>query len=112
MITRHSLEMAHERLGLNEKKARRNIELAYTRGKRTDAFRGSDLRYLMARCEEGCVPVVYQDAIYIFNPEGVCVTVYQAPRWFGSRRSYDGKERVRDMRRCLREREAAALSLN
>ena len=108
MTTRHSIQRAHERLGLNEKRAQRVIELAYTRGKRMEDFRGSDFRYLLTLCEDGCAPVVYQDTIYIFSRDGVCVTLYQAPRWLGGRRNYDGKERIRDVRRFFREREAAA----
>ena len=109
MTTRHSLERAHDRLGLNSKKARRMMELAYTRGKRMEDFRGNDFRYLLSLCEDGCAPVVYQDTIYIFSEDGACVTLYQAPRWLGSRRhNYDGKERIRNVRRFFREREAAA----
>ena len=109
MTTRHSIQRAHERLGLNEKRAQRVIELAYTRGKRMEDFRGNDYRYLLSLSEDDREPVVYQDTIYIFSREGVCVTLYQAPRWLGGRRSnYDGKERIRDVRRFFREREAAA----
>ena len=112
MTTRHSIQRAHERLGLNEKRAQRVIALAYTRGKRLGDYRGSDFRYLRSLCEEGHEAVVYQDAIYIFSPDGVCVTLYPTPRWFGTRRNYDGKERIRNVRRFFREQGAAAYSLN
>ena len=52
--------------------------------------------------------MVYQDAIYIFSADGVCVTLYPVPRWFGTRRNYDGKERIRNVRRFFRDQEAAA----
>lgn len=42
MTTRHSIQRARERLGLHEKRAQRVIELAYTRGKRIEDFRGGD----------------------------------------------------------------------
>ena len=45
MTTRHSIQRARERLGLHEKRAQRVIELAYTRGKRIEDFRGGDCRY-------------------------------------------------------------------
>ena len=112
MTTKHSIQRAHERLGLNEKRAQRVIELAFTRGKRMEDFRGSDYRYLQTLCEEGVEPVVYNDTIYIFSRDGVCVTLYQSPRWFGSRRNYDGKERIRNVRRFFREQETVAYSLN
>ena len=108
MTTRHSIQRARERLGLHEKRAQRVIELAYTRGKRIEDFRGGDCRYLRSLCEEGLDPVVYQGAIYIFSADGVCVTLYPVPRWFGTRRNYDGKERIRNVRRFFRDQEAAA----
>ena len=52
MTTRHSIQRARERLGLHEKRAQRVIELAYTRGKRIEDFRGGDCRYLRSLCEE------------------------------------------------------------
>lgn len=108
MTTIHSLDMAHKRLGLNEKAARRNIELAYARGRRADSFCGSDYRYLMRKCEDGCEPCVYQGAIYIFSPDGTCVTLYRAPRWLGrKRRNYDGKTRMRNSYQYRKALEAA-----
>lgn len=103
MTTYHSLQQAHKRLGLNERTARRNIALAYIRGKRAGAFSGNDYRYLISKCGDDCEPVVYQDAIYIFSKDGVCVTLYKAPRWLGQkRRDYDGKTRMRNAVRYRR----------
>ena len=103
--TNHSLQMAHKRLGLNERAARCNITLAYERGRHMDAFCGKDFRYLLGKCEAGCEPVVYQSAIYIFSPDGTCVTLYPLPRWFGEPRHYDGKRKVRDAYRWMKRME-------
>ena len=69
-------------------------------------FCGKDLRYLLSKCEAGCEPVVYQSAIYIFSPDGTCVTLYPLPRWFGEPRHYDGKRKVRDAYRWMKQVEA------
>ena len=103
MTTYHSLQQAHKRLGLNERAARRNIALAYTRGKHIEAFHGNDYRYLMSKCDADCEPIVYQNTIYIFSKAGTCVTLYKAPRWLGQRRrDYDGKTRMRNAVRYRR----------
>jgi hypothetical protein len=95
MTTIHSIERAKERIGLNEKKAAKQIALALERGKEAKEFRSMERSFLEGECKYGNTAIAYNNFCYIFSAEGVCVTLYPLPVWFGKKKQFNGKEKVR-----------------
>lgn len=96
MTTIHSIERAKERIGLNEKKAAKQIALAWERGKGAKEFRSMERSFLEGECKYGSTAIAYNNFCYIFNADGVCVTLYPLPVWFGKKKQFNGKEKVRN----------------
>lgn len=81
----HSIERSKERVGLNRKRAGRQIELAYQRGKRaTDYSRSKDREFLERKsCKDHTEAVAYNGYCYIFDTNNkVCITVFPLPSKF------------------------------
>lgn len=96
MTTIHSIERAKERIGLNEKKATKQIALALERGKAAQEFRSMERSFLEGECKYGNTAIAYNNFCYIFSEDGVCVTLYPLPIWFGKKKQFNGKEKVRN----------------
>lgn len=92
----HSLKRAKERAGLNEKAAEKQIARAMRDGKCADAFSSWERSYLEKEAYGDCVAVAYSGFCYIVNSDGLCVTMYPLPVWFGKKKQFDGKERIRN----------------
>ena len=99
MTTYHCIERAKERLGLNERKAIKMIELAIERGKTCDEFTSWERNYLEKECRDGSFPVVYNDFCYILSNSCICITLFPLPIWFGKKKRFDGKEKVRNAKK-------------
>jgi len=100
--TIHSLDRAKERIGCNEKAADKQFRLAIERGKTYEDFTSWEQKYLAKEAYDGCVAVAYNGYCYIVNELGFCVTVYQLPAWFGKKKHFNGKERIRNMKSYAR----------
>lgn len=100
--TIHSLERAKERIGCNEKAADKQFRLAMERGKTHEDFTSWEQKYLAKEAYDGCVAVAYNGYCYIVNELGFCVTVYHLPAWFGKKKHFNGKERIRNMKSYAR----------
>lgn len=99
----HSIDRARERCNLKrDKAAMRNIQLAYERGKRAADLTSWERDYLLAEAHGDCTAIAYNRYCYIVSATGVCVTVYPLPRWFGQKKHFDGKERIRDYKKYVR----------
>ena len=96
--TVHSLDRAKERTGLNEKNAAKLIDLALQRGKTADAFTSWERNYLTKEANDHCTALAYDGFCYIVNENGYCVTMYPLPAWFGKKKHFSGKERIRNMK--------------
>jgi len=108
-VTYHSFLRAKERCNLKSFKAiERNIRRAYERGKRADSFSSWEHSYLMREKYEGVVPVAYNDRCYLFNGVGQCVTILRLPEWFGKKKHFDGKVRIRNYKKYCADRQAYA----
>lgn len=94
--TLHCIKRAKERMGINRKSAHRQIKLAFERGKCAEDFVSWERSYLENQGCENCVAVAYNNYCYIIDSQGNCVTLYPLPAWFGKKKRYDGKERVRN----------------
>ena len=98
MCTIHSIERANERTRFNGKTAIRFIENGIERGKTADEFTQKESKYLASLARDNCVAKVYNGFCLIVSELGVCVTIYKLPEWFGKKRYYDGKKRVRNVK--------------
>lgn len=103
MTTTHGLTRTKERTGYNTSTAARFIENAIQRGKMPTAMPTRERRYLQQQeAKEGCNALYYNGFCFIVSTEGYCVTMYPAPKWFGKKPHYDGKERIRNIKRYAR----------
>ena len=99
MCTYHSIQRANERTRYNGKTAIRFIENGIERGKTAEDFT-QDERVFLANCGyDNCTAKAYNGYCLIVSEAGVCVTLYPLPEWFGKKRHYDGKTRVRKAKR-------------
>lgn len=96
--TVHSIERAKERAGLSEKRASKMIKLAIERGKRAEDFTSWERDYLKGECKGDKTAIAYNNFCYIVDEEGFCVTLYPLPAWFGKKKHFNGKERIRNMK--------------
>ena len=58
--------------------------------------------FLLGKTHGNCSAVAYINYCYIMSDTGVCVTVYELPRWFGRKKHFDGKARIRDYRKYMK----------
>ena len=98
MCTSHSIERANERTRYNGKAAIRFIENGIARGKTADEFTQKESKYLAGLARKNCIAKAYNGFCLIISECGTCVTIYRLPEWFGKKRYYDGKKRVRNVK--------------
>lgn len=98
MATVHSIDRAKERAHVNEKKAYKMISLALERGKKAEDFTSWERNYLEGECKGGAIAIAYNNFCYLVNEEGFCITLYPLPSWFGKKKPFNGKERIRNMK--------------
>ncbi len=94
--TYHSLVRAKERLGLKADAAEREIRKAFMQDLDVSEFTAREKEYLNSKEIYGAAVKVYKNICYIFSEEGVCITVYKVPGWFGRRQFFDGKKKIRN----------------
>ena len=97
--TIHCINRAKERAGVNEKRAERMVALAMERGKTADAFTSWERSYLKGEETEEYIAVAFAGYCYLISYTGHCVTMYPLPSWFGKKKHFDGKERIRDYKK-------------
>ena len=103
MNTMHSIIRANERAGMKPKEAIRFTNLAIRNGQRADDLPCLERRYLESKeTEPTFTAVLYKGYIFILKDEVVCVTMYLAPSWFFSKQYFDGKKRVRNVKKYCR----------
>ncbi len=99
MYTYHSILRANERTRYSGKTAIRFIENGIERGKTAKDFTQDERQYLETCGHDNCIAKAYNGYCLIISEDGVCVTLYPLPGWFGKKRHYDGKTRVRNAKR-------------
>ena len=101
--TVHSIERSKERLGLNERRAEKTIQLAIERGKAYNDFNSSrERKYLKAHTNSEVYALAYNGYCYIISNTGFCITVYELPVWFGKKKQYDGKTEIKNAKTYYR----------
>ena len=100
ITTIHGVQRAKERCNLKSiRAAEKQIALALTRGKVAEDFTSWEQDYLRNEAYDGCVAVAYNNFCYIINTDGRCVTLHALPNWFGRKKHFDGKDRIRNPKR-------------
>lgn len=102
MTTKHSIERAKERIGANRKRAERIIGNALERGKGAEEFSSIEKEYLAKESSYGCTAIAYGSFCFIINESGKCVTEYRLPKYFGKKKLYNGKEKIRHPKAFIR----------
>lgn len=98
--THHSIDRAKERCHLkNQRAAERQIEKALKNGRRAEDFSSWERNYLLGEARDDCIAIAYNKFCYIVNSKNACVTLYPLPVWFGKKKRFDGKERIRDYKK-------------
>ena len=98
--TYHSIERSKERLGLNERRAEKTIQLAIERGKFYDDFDSSrERKFLEQHTDSNAYAVAYNGFCYIISNTGFCITLYELPVWFGKKKRYEGKTKIKDYKK-------------
>lgn len=98
--TLHSISRLKERKNIkNTRSAIKNIENALKKGKNADAFTSWERDYLINEAKADCSAIAYNNYCYIVNEYGCCVTMYKLPTWFGKKKHFDGKERIRNYKK-------------
>ena len=96
MCTNHSILRANERTRYNGRAAVRFIENGIERGKTAECYKHDERKYLESIAYDNCIAKAYNGFCLIVTNDGVCVTIYSLPEWFGKKRYYLGKERIRN----------------
>lgn len=100
MVTSHAIKRITERTSFRAETAERFAENALTRGLQPKDLPSRERDYLeQQERKAGCITRFYNGCCFIFNTDGVCITVYLAPKWFGRRPYYIEKRRVRDQKK-------------
>ena len=97
IVTLHGVDRAKERCNIkNVRSAEKNVTLAIQRGKRAQDCASWERSYLQKEGYNNCNAIAYNNFCYIVNAENVCVTIYPLPTWFGKKKHFNGKERIRN----------------
>ncbi len=103
MNTMHSIIRASERAGMNYSRAVRFTELAIRRGLRADSLPCTERCYMESKeTDPSITAVLYNGFIFILKDEEICITLYQAPRWFLGKHHFDVKKQVRNVKKYQR----------
>ena len=103
MNTLHSILRAKERAGKNYDEAIRFTELAFRNGQRAEDLPSKERRYLESKATEPSLSAIhYNGYIFIVQDEELCITLYMAPSWFLRKQHYDGKKKVRNVKKYMR----------
>ena len=101
MITNHALQRTQERTGFNPETSKRFITNAIQRGKSAESLNSREREYLSQPIADRRA-MVYNSYCFIVSKDDVCITVFGAPKWFGKKAQFHGKERIRDAKKYLR----------
>ena len=97
--TLHGMERMKERHGVkNEKSVNKLVALASERGKRAEDCTSWERTYLYAHSCDSCVAIAYGEYCYIIGDNNICITIFRLPIWFGKKKQYVGKERIKNMK--------------
>ena len=104
IVTGHSMDRVMERCKFkNRRSAEKNMALALQRGKVAEEFTSWERNYLSSEANEDTRAVAYNNFCYIFSDDNLCITVFPLPVWFGKKKRFNGKERIRNYKKYCTE---------
>jgi len=107
IVTVHGVSRAKDRCNVkNVRSAEKNVTLALQRGKRAEDLTSWEREYLSKEAHDDCTAIAYNNFCYIVNASGACVTLYPLPAWFGKKKHFNGKERIRNYKQYCRNNSA------
>ena len=88
--SRHSIDRAKERMGVNEKRAIRMFDLARHRGIRSSECKWSvDRRFLEVKSDETVEAIAFNGYCFIVDRMTMnCITMFSLPKDFGKKKTY------------------------
>lgn len=88
--SKHSIERAKERGGLNRKKALKLMELAKKRGITcSDCTWSIDRNFLECRTNDKCIAIAYNGYCFVMDRDTMnCITMYPLPKYFGKKKTF------------------------
>ncbi len=98
MCSYHSIQRAYERTQFKKSAVPRFVEKGIERGKTADDFNQDEKKYLENQSRDNCTAKAYNGYCLIISDQGNCVTLYRLPEWFGKKRFYNGKDRIRNVK--------------
>ncbi len=103
IVTVHGVHRAKARHNLkNLRSVEKNVQLAFQRGKRAEDCTSWEREFLNTIVRDDCTAIAYNNFCYIFGASGTCVTLYPLPAWFGKKKAFNGKERIRNYKSYCR----------
>lgn len=103
--TVHSMERIKERAGMkNSEEMARYIASAVARGKRAEEYTSIERKYLetVDRKESNRKAIAYDGMCFIFTAdEEICITMFPLPAWFGKKKHFNGKTKIRHPHRYI-----------
>lgn len=85
-----------------DRAAIKTIELALKRGKRFSDYTSWERTYLANKEYDECSALAYNGYCFIISKTGQCVTAYPLPDWFGEKKRFAGKEKIRNLKKYSR----------
>lgn len=91
-------------MSVNSRKANKLVSLAELRGKCAENFASNVEKNFLLRCEKNnkSKAKAYNNFCYIFNEDNVCVTLYKLPSWFMRKKHYNGKEKIKNVKKYIK----------
>lgn len=88
--SKHSVNRAKERAGMNRKKALKMMELARERGITSDECKWSlDKKFLESRSDADTIAVAFNGYCFIMERGTMnCITMYRLPKHFGKKKTF------------------------
>lgn len=103
IVTIHGANRLKERCKVkNNRSVEKNVTRALQRGKHAADCTSWEKVFLLKECHSDCTAIAYNGFCYVFNSNNVCVTLYPLPSWFGKKKHFNGKERIRKFKKYCR----------
>jgi len=104
MTTYHAIQRVKQRTNIERGSEERFIKNAIARGRGAETFNGIERDYLKSYEIGGdCYAVAYNSYCFIFNENDICITMYPLPAWFGKKKLFNGKTKIRSIRKFVHD---------
>ena len=99
IVTNHGYERAEQRLGFTKEQTDRKIKNVLLKGRDYTDFKSKEKQFLKDQERNGTRAIAYDGFCYIIADDNVCITTYKLPAWFGKSRNFDGKTKIKNLKK-------------